>query len=170
MSVALYELTNQYLELAEKLSGLDLDAQTIQDTIEGSGIVDSLQDKAQGIEFIAREAVKYNTLIDIEIDRLKALKADREKVAAGLHKYLLDNMERAGISKIDCPLFSISIRKNPPAVEILDPLSLPGQYWRIPTPKPPERAPDKAMIKSDLLAGVDVLGARMVQGCRLEIK
>ena len=169
MSTALYALTNQYLELAEKLAGLDLDAQTIQDTIEGSGIVDSLQDKAQGIEFIAREAVKYNTLIDMEIDRLKALKADREKVAAGLHKYLLDNMQRAGISKIDCPLFSISIRKNPPTVE-LDPLSLPAEYWTTPEPKPPTPQPNKAQIKAALMAGVDVLGARMVQGHRLNIK
>ena len=169
MSVALYELTNQYLELAEKLSGLDLDAQTIQDTIEGSGIVDSLQDKAQGIEFIAREAVNYNTLIDMEIDRLKALKADREKVAAGLHKYLLENMERAGISKINCPLFSISIRKNPPAVE-LDPLCLPAEYWTTPDPRPPVPQPNKAAIKAALMAGVDVLGARMVQGQRLEIR
>lgn len=169
MSVALFQLTNQYLELAEKLSSLDLDAQTIQDTIESSGIVDSLQDKAQGIEFIAREAVKYNTLIDIEIDRLKALKADREKVATGLHKYLLDNMTRAGISKIDCPLFSISIRKNPPAVE-LDPVSLPIEYWRLPDPKPPVAVPDKALVKAALMAGVEVLGARMVQNTRLEVR
>ena len=167
---ALYVITNEYLALAEKLAGLDLDAQTIADTIEASGLSDDLATKAQGIMHIARDSVKYSDLIDLEIDRLRALKVSGEKVAAGLHKYLLENMERAGIQKITCPLFSISIRKNPPAVEILDTLSLPDQYWRIPTPKPPERAPDKAMIKSDLLAGVDVLGARMVQGQRLEIK
>ena len=166
---ALFVIANEYLALAEKLSGLDLDAQTIADTIEASGLTDDLSTKAQGIEFIAREAVKYNTLIDMEIDRLKALKADREKVAAGLHKYLLDNMQRAGISKIDCPLFSISICKNPPAVD-LDPLSLPAEYWTTPEPKPPSPQPDKAAIKAALMAGVDVLGARMVQGQRLEIK
>ena len=169
MSAALYVIANEYLALAEKLSVLDLDADTIRDTIEGSGIVDSLQDKAQGIEFIASEAVKYNTLIDMEIDRLKALKADREKVAAGLHKYLLENMERAGISKIDCPLFSISIRRNPPAVKV-DPLMLPAEWWKTPDPKPPAPQPDKVAIKAAIQVGIDIPGARMVQGQRLEIR
>ena len=167
---ALFVLANQYLELAEKLAVLELDAQTIQDTIEASGLGDDLAVKAQGIEHIAREAIKYNDLIDMEIDRLKELKASREKVAEGLHKYLLDNMTRAGISKIDCPLFSISIRKNPPAVEITDSLSLPAAYWKTPEPKPTVAAPDKAAIKAALQAGTEVMGARLVQGSRLEIR
>lgn len=167
---ALFVIANQYLELAEKLSGLDLDAQTIEDTIEASGLTDELSVKAQGITHIAREAVKYNDLIDMEIERLRALKVSREKVAAGLHKYLLDNMERAGISKIECPLFSISVRKNPPAVEVLDLMSLPAEYWRTPEPKPPVPAPDKALIKAALQSGVDVTGARLTQTTRLDIK
>ena len=70
MSTALFVLTNQYLELAEKLSGLDLDAQTIEDTIEASGITDELAVKAQGILHVASEVGKYTTLIDMEIERL----------------------------------------------------------------------------------------------------
>jgi len=53
---------------------------------------------------------------------------------------------------------------------VMDPLSLPAEYWRTPEPKPPVAAPDKAAIKAALLAGVDVMGARMVQGTRLDIK
>jgi len=167
---ALYAITNEYLALAEKLASLDLDAQTVADTIEASGLTDDLATKAQGITHIAREAVKYNDLIDAEIERLRALKVHREKLAAGLRKYLLDNMERAGISKIDCPLFSISIRHNPPAVEVLDSAALPSAYWRTPEPKPPVPAPDKAAIKAALQAGKDVPGARLVQGLTLTIK
>ncbi|MBK5203829.1 MAG: siphovirus Gp157 family protein [Polaromonas sp.] len=170
MSTALFVLTNQYLELAEKLSGLDLDAQTIQDTIEASGITDELTVKAQGIEHVAREAEKYNTLIDMEIERLQALKASRDKVAAGLRAYLKLNMERAGIEKIECPLFAISIKRNPPAVEIIDSLSLPLAYWRTPEPKPPVAVHDKAAIKAALQAGIEVMGARMIQGTRLDVR
>ena len=167
---ALFVIANEYLALAEKLSGLDLDAQTIEDTIEASGLTDELSVKAQGITHIAREAVKYNDMIDMEIERLRTLKVSREKVAAGLHKYLLDNMERAGIQRIDCPLFSISIRKNPPAVEIIDLLSLPVEFWRTPEPKPPVAIPDKAAIKAVLQRGVEIPGARMTQTTRLDIK
>jgi hypothetical protein len=167
---ALYVIAGEYLALAERLGALDLDAQTIEDTIEASGLGDDLAVKAQGITHIAREAVKYNDLIDAEIERLRALKVNREKIAAGLHKYLLDNMQRAGISKIDCPLFSIGVRHNPPAVEVLDADALPLSYWRTPEPKPPVAAPDKAAIKLALQAGTEVPGARLVQGLKLVIK
>lgn len=166
---ALYQLTNQYLALAEKLADGDFDLQTIADTIEASGITDELAVKAQGIEYVARGALAHHAAIDAEITRLQALKTQRDKVALGLRDYLKINMERAGIQRIDCPLFSISIRKNPPAVE-LDPFSLPAEYWITPEPKPPTPQPNKSKIKAALAAGVDVIGARLTQSTRLEIK
>lgn len=167
---ALYVLTNQYLELAEKLADGDFDAQTIADTIEASGISDELAVKAQGIEFVARGAEAHHATIDAEIARLTALKAHRQKVADGLRAYLKDNMERAGIEKIECPLFRLTIKKNPPSVELLDTSALPAEFWHTPEPKPPVAAPDKTAIKTALAAGVVVPGARLVQGTRLEVK
>lgn len=167
---ALYVLTNEYLALAEQLADGDFDAQTIADTIEASGIKDELAVKAQGIEFVARAAEQHHGVIDAEIARLQALKAQRDRVAQGLRDYLKDNMERAGIEKIECPLFKISIRKNPPSVEVIDPLSLPLEYWRTPEPKPPVAAPDKAAIKAALQAGKEVMGAKLLQGTRLDVK
>ncbi len=166
---ALFVIANQYLELAAKLADGDFDAQTIADTIEASGLTDDFAVKAQNLEFVARGAEAHFSTIDAEIARLTALKAHRAKVAAGLRSYLLDSMHRTGIEKIECPLFSISIRKNPPSVEILDQLSLPAQYMVTPEPKPPVAAPDKAAIKKAIVAGEDVPGARLVQGVRLNI-
>ena len=165
---ALYNISSQYLQLAEKLAEGDFDIETIEDTIESSGLVDDFTDKAQALEFVARGAVAHNAAIEAEIARLIALKASRERVAAGLRKYLLENMVRTGISKISCPLFSMSLQNNPPSTEIYDLLSLPPDCMRLPEPKPP--VPDKAFIKSVLLAGVDVPGARLVQSQRLVIK
>jgi hypothetical protein len=167
---ALFVLTNQYLELAEKLADGDFDAQTVADTIEASGITDELSTKAQALEYVARGALAYHGAIDAEISRLMALKAQRDRIAQGLRDYLKSNMERAGIEKIQCPMFQISIAKNPPAVEIIDQLSLPAEYWRTPEPKPPVPAPDKAAIKKALQDGIDVIGAKLVQGTRLVIK
>ena len=62
---ALYALTDQYRTLMESLDRMDMEAQTIADTIEASGIVDDIQTKAQGIEMVARESTKYVTLIDM---------------------------------------------------------------------------------------------------------
>lgn len=166
---ALYKLTNQYLALAEKLSDGDFDAATISDTIEASGITDEIAEKAQGLEYVARGAEAHNLAIDAEIARLQALKQHRMKVAAGLRGYLLDNMQRMQIERIDCPMFSISIRKNPPSVEIFDQLILPVQFMVTPEPKPQVATPDKKAIAAAIKAGQDVPGAKLVQGVRLNV-
>lgn len=166
---ALFNIANQYLRLAEQLADGDFDAATIADTIEASGITDELATKAQGIEYVARGAEAHNLAIDAEIARLQALKAQRMKVAAGLRRYLLDNMQRMQIERIDCPMFSISIRKNPPSVDIYDPMSLPAQYMVLPEPKPVIAAPDKKAIAAAIKAGAEIPGAKLVQGLRLSI-
>lgn len=167
---ALYNISSQYLELANKLADGDFDLATIDDTIEASGIVDEFKDKAQALEFVARGATAHDGAIDAEIARLTSLKARRAAVAAGVRKYLLDNMQRAGITKIECPLFAISIQNNPPAVEVFDPLSLPKEFWRTPEPKPPVSAPDKTAIKLALQLEKDVPGAKLLRSQRLVVK
>ena len=167
---ALYILTNQYQAIVEKLAEGDFDLQTIEDTIEASGIVDEFSIKAQNCEFIARELLAHHDAIDAEITRLTALKTKRDKAAQTMRDYIKICMERAGIEKIECPLFKLSIRKNPFSVEVIDLLSLPAEYWRIPEPKPPVAAPDKTAIKAALLEGKEVTGAKLIQNTRLEIK
>ena len=167
MSTSLFSLTNQYLELADTLAAGDFDIATIADTIEASGLQDDIAQKAQGLEYVARSAEAYLPAIEAEIARLQALKAHRVKVAAGLRQYLLDSMQRMQIERIDCPLFAISIRKNPPSVDVFDQLQVPMGYMVTPLP-PPDR-PDKALIKEALKAGKDVPGARMVQSVRLAV-
>lgn len=170
MGVNLYQLTSEYKMLAERLASADFDAETVRDTIEASGLVDDLTAKAQSLECIARGALAHHDTIDAEIARLQALKAQRDKIAQGLRDYLRENMERAGIEKIECPLFSIGIRKNPPSVEITNIDDVPFSFWRTPEPKPPVSAPDKAAIKDALKRGEEVPGARLNQTTRLEIK
>ena len=166
---AFYDLAGQYRQLAERLSDMDMDAQTIADTIEASGLVDDIQTKAQGVLMVAQGFEMHNAAIDTEIARLQALKAQRIKKAQGLQDYLLTNMQAAGIEKIECPLFKISIRKNPPAVEIIDQSEIPAELMVTPEPKPVVAAPDKAAIKKLLTAGSVVPGAQLTQGVRLVI-
>ena len=167
MSTSLFNLTTQYLQLADTLSALDLDVDTISDTIEASGLVDSIADKAQGLEHIARGAEAFLPAIDAEIARLQALKAYRVKVAAGLRSYLLDSMRRMQIERVDCPMFSISIRKNPTSVDVFDYLKVTGEYLR---EIPKSYVIDKTLVKEALKAGKDVPGARLKQTHRLSIK
>ena len=163
---SLFNLTGQYLELAHKLADLDLDADTVADTIEASGIVDNITDKCQAIEYVARGAEAHNAAIDAEIERLQALKAKRSKTAQGLRDYIKRSMEALEIERIECPLFAISIRKNPMKVEIFDPLSLPEKFMVMP---PVVAVADKKAIATALKSGEHVPGAIMTQSTRLAI-
>ena len=167
---SLYALTGEYRALLLKLEALDLDAMTVADTIEASGIVDDLQDKAQGYEYVARSLEADKPAMLAEIERLQARIASRDKAAQALRESLLNNMSGVGLNKLESAMFTFSIRKNPPAVEISDSAALPPAYWRTPEPKPPIAAPDKAAIKLALQAGQDVPGAKLVQSTKLVIK
>lgn len=168
--IALYHLAGEYRLLAERLADMDLDAQTVADTIEASGLTDALQEKAQGVELVARAAEVHCPAIDAEIARLQALKARRQKIAQGLRDYVRHNMETAGIERITCPLFTLALKKNPPAVDVLDEKQIPPEFWTTPAPKPPEPRIDKTAIKNAIKAGADVPGARLVQATRLEVQ
>lgn len=163
-NLKLYQLSDQYLQLAQKLADMDLDAQTISDTIEASGLTDDFTAKAQNVEMMCRELSKDIPAIDAEIQRLKELKERRERVANGLRDYLMFNMQRTGIDRIDSPLFSIRIQNNPPSVEIFDESQVPKQYFV------PKYVISKSSLKQDMQAGQEIAGARMVQSKRLVIK
>jgi hypothetical protein len=167
--IALYTLVGQYRQLAERLADGDFDAETIRDTIEASGLTDAIQEKAQGVELVARAAEMHCPAIDAEIERLQALKASRQKIAQGLRDYLKTQMEAAEIERIECPLFRLAIKRNPPAVEVLDDKQVPALYWVTPEPKPPEARIDKKAVAAALKKGDDVPGARLVQHTRLEV-
>ena len=161
---SLYNLTGRYLELAHKLSNLDLDSETVADTIEASGLPDDIAAKAQGIEMVCRETVKDLPAIDAEIKRLQALKAHRVAVSDGLKAYLKRSMEAMGIEKIQCPLFTVSIRQNPASVDVFEEGMVPDEYMVA------KYSASKTKIKEALVAGVDVPGARMAKTTRLDVK
>jgi hypothetical protein len=164
---SLYVLAGEYVALMDKLSDAELDERTVADTIESVGIIDDIQLKAQNIEMVARNLLQYDAALDVEIERLKALRARRQKAAGRLREYLLAEMQHMGIKRIECPLFTIALRANPGSVDIFDARQLPLTYWR--TPPAPDPVPDKSLIAAELKAGKDVPGARIEQRMRLAI-
>jgi len=163
---ALYELAQEYRAAAEKLADLDLDEQTLADTLEGmSG---DLEVKAQNVVMFTRNLEATAAAIKDAEAQMAARRKALENRAAGLRRYVLENMQFAGIQKIECPYFKLSVRDNPASVEIYEPGLIPAQYMRQPEPPPP--APDKAAIKAAIAAGTEVPGAKLTKGTRLEIK
>lgn len=163
---ALYEIAAEYRQSVEKLADLDLDEQTIADTLESLG--GELEVKAQNVVMFTRNLESTAAAIkEAETQMAKRRKAIENRVD-GLKRYTLASMRAAGVEKIECPFFKLSIRQNPPAVEVFDERMVPSEFMK--QPEPPAPAPVKEAIKAALKAGQDVPGCRLTQSTRLEIK
>jgi hypothetical protein len=165
-NITLYELTAEYRETAERLSDLDLDVQTIADTLESmSG---ELETKCTNIAFVIRNFEVAAAQIKEAESAMAARRKAIESRAAHIKQYLFDGMIHAGIHKIESPYFKLAIQDNPPSVVVDEPGLIPAEYMRQPEPPPP--APDKVALARDLKAGVEIAGAHLERGRRLVIK
>lgn len=163
---ALYLLAHEFRQAAEKLADLDLDPQTVKDTLDGmSG---ELEVKASATAAVIRNMESLASQIKDAEKQMAERRKAIESRAASLSAYLLANMAHAGIQSVETPHFAIKVKTNPPSVEVYDEKLLAGEFLRQKPPPPPE--PDKTAIKTALQKGIDVQGARLVQGSRVEIK
>lgn len=164
-NLSLYAVAAEYREAAELLATLDIDEKTLADTLES--ISGELSTKAQNVAFVVRNmettAEQIKTAAAGMVGRAKAL----EQRAQAIRQYLLENMQRADVQRIDSPYFRLSIRKNPASVAIEDQRQIPARFmFQAPPPVP---VPNKTDIADALKRGEDVPGCRLVQGVRLQI-
>lgn len=158
--MTLYELTEQRLALQSKLMDLEYDTETIADTLEGSST--ELQAKIVDYGFVIRNMEAFGDAMQEEEKRLAARRKSHNIKVERIKTWLLTNMVGCQISKIECPLFTISVRKNPPSVIVEDESMIPDNFLVVPDLPPP--SPDKKAISAALKAGQDV------PGCKLESK
>jgi len=164
--ISLYKLADQYLEAANRMADLDMDDQTIADTLDG--LTGELEVKATNVAMFVRNLEASAEAIKAAESDMNARRKAIENRAKRIRAYLQEQMQRTGISKIECPYFKLAIRDNPPSVSIDAESQIPAEFMR--TPEPPPPAPDKKAIAEALKAGRDVPGASLVRGQRLEIK
>ena len=165
-NVSLYSLAAEYRGQLQALENLDLDEKALADTLESLG--GDLEVKAQNVVCFLRNLETTAAAIKEAEASMAARRKAIENRVDGLKRYVLDSMQNNGIQKIECPLFSISIAKNPAAVDVFDEKQIPADYFTSPPPPPPQL--DKALVKKALQDGFDVPGAKLRQGVRLNIR
>ena len=148
------ELMN-FLELRRRLTELypDLDDQTLADTLEGA------TNLHEAIAALIRSALEDEDLVKALKERMSALRArlDRlDKRAAEKRRVACETMEAAQIRKLLEADFSASLRKGPPAVDIMDETTIPMEFL---IPQPPK--PDRRGILEALSGGRQVPGAAL---------
>lgn len=165
-SLALYQLAEQYLADLRKLEDLDLDEQTMMDTLEG--LSGELEVKATNVAMFCRNLEASADAIKQAEAQMAARRKAIENRAARIRDYLKANMERTGITEIASPHLKLAIRKNPPAVHVEALELVPMEFFKPALPPPPSL--DKKAVGDALKAGKDVPGCRLEQGTRLDIK
>ena len=169
MSQPLYEIKQELVSLQNLINEADSPDETLieafNDTMEGIQL--SFEEKAQNVVGFMNNVGANLDSIDNEIKRLQAKKRSITNKQEWFKNYLRTNMADAGISKIECPLFTISLAKPGKAVQITDDSLLPEDLVRVVVTK----SPDKDAIKKRLESGDVVSGAELVDATqRLTIK
>lgn len=156
---ALYEITGQFRELAALADGADEDlAIAVRDTM--GAIEAEFNDKAVAVSHVILNFDADIAALDLEIDRLserKRLISNRQKQ---IKDYLRENMEATGISKISCPLFTITCAKGRESVVVDREDGIPDELMSVKT----EVRPDKTAIAARLKAGEEIPGCRLERG------
>lgn len=153
---SLRDMTGQYTELLAIASDPELPPEVLTDTLEG--LEGEIKIKAENIVHVLLNSDTNVVALDAEINRLQARKKSIENGKERLMDYLRFNMEATGITKIECPLFSISLGKGRDKVSIDNEEVLPDKYVRTKT----ITAPDKVEILAALKKGVDIEGASLI--------
>jgi hypothetical protein len=168
--------------LGEHLAGVDLilealdqlDAEDVTEarTLELSeDLISALAGTREKVDNVNRVLAMFEGLeasAEAEIARLAARVARFARQRERLTDYVLATMTASGLKQLDGDTVTLKLRTNPVKVAIEDPDAIPDKFLRWKAPPPPE--PNKDLIKSELKAGREVAGARLVQTTRLERK
>lgn len=162
---ALFQLAQEHRALSDKLHDLELDDQTILDTLEGEST--DLIEKGKNVAAVFRNLESDAKQIKEAEQQLAERRKAYEKRAESLKNYLKTNMEIAGIQKIECPWFVITLAQNPEAVTVDDEAVIPRDYFK---EIPASFVLDKVLLKQAIKDGYTVPGAHLSRGTSLRIK
>lgn len=137
------------INLYEMLQADEIDEQAYNDTMEGIGADEKLEDYI----YVIKQCEADNVAIKTEIDRLKANKEKNDKAIDRMKKAVIDFMNATGQKKAKAGTFNLSLRKSESTV-ITDETKIPSEYL---IPQPPKV--DKTAIKKAIKLGVKVDGA-----------
>ena len=163
----LYKITAQYHSLMQVIEDTD---KTVEDfDLVLQQIQDNLDHKVENIAKLCLSLERNAEAIKAEEIRLEARRSALERKDAWLRKYLQIQMLSVGLEQVKRDTVTVTIRQNPPSVEVLEPDDVPLTFCRI---VPEQRMVDKRAIldyfkaTGELVEGVAVVTDRK----RIEIK
>lgn len=160
----LYELTSQHHNALSELAELDLDQETIENTLEG--LRGDLEVKCKSVAaFIMNREAEINAVKEAA-KKLSERASKESKALERLTEYLRFNMEANDITEIRSPELILKIKKNPPKVIIDDEFSIEKRFLV----KKTTESPDKKAIKKAIQYGEKLDWVRLESSTSLSIE
>lgn len=166
----LYEISETRLRFLEAIESGEIPEEAIADTL--AGIDGEFDEKADDIACYIKSLLSEAQAMKAESDTLTERAAAKKHKADKLTDYLFQQFKLSGKSKLETARNVLSIRKNPPSVQIENEESFvvwaKGNNADLLTFK--ETTPNKKEIKIALQSGAKIPGAKLEQGEKLAIK
>ncbi len=161
--ISLYAISNEYQSILNQLEEeKSHECLQLLEEIQGQ-----YEDKVIAVAAFIKNLQAEKTLIETAIKDMQERKINLERKLSWVEKYLIENMERCGISEISqSPYFKIKLKKCPISVEVIDEHQVPHEYKKIKEVV----TIDKIKAKEDLNQGLYIEGLTLKRNLKLEIK
>lgn len=162
-NLSLYSMTDQYQQAFLDLADSDIPENAINDTLEA--LEGELTIKAANVAAFALNLEAEAEKIKAAEERIAARRKAYEAKAKRIRTYLKENMERAGIKKIEAldGSFCATLTAPRASVVIDDESVIPEELMRV------VRSPDKSLIAAALKDKQDIPGAHLEFNAGLRI-
>jgi ADP-glucose pyrophosphorylase len=147
----LYEISQSYNSLLDA----DLEGPEFEKALK---VIDDAFDlKAENLAKLIRSIKGDIEAIKLEEKRLEAKRKTYENKIKSIEEYLFNNLQMTDKKKVQTPLFTIAIQKNPAKLVVKNEEKIPDKYFKT------IRQLDKASLKEDIKEGLEVDYAELIQ-------
>lgn len=161
----LYTIASKYLEAFNALTDTDdMPEEAILDTLEG--IEGEFNEKALAVAAYIKNLEAEAVAIKDAYKRMKERHDSKMSKVESLERYLIGNMQKIGVKKVESSELLVQVKANPEKVIIDNDKEIPIQY----VVERVEISFDKNGIKKALQEGVEINGAHLEREFRLAIK
>lgn len=124
--LTLYNITNRFTDLMDKAQNGEITEEEYNEL--GFEIAQELQTKGANVIGYIRNTELLIEAMKAEEKRIADTRKTGEAKLEKFKQYVLENMERLGLSKIQTELGALSVSKNPMSVEIENEDEIPGEF------------------------------------------
>ena len=121
--LSLYQITNAFPMLIAQEEMTEEDKKKVE-----KELIELLQQKSQNLIGYTRNIELTIEAMKNEEKRISEQRKTLENRLTKFKEYVKECMEQGGFTKLETPLGTLSIAKNPPSVEIINEEEIPGEY------------------------------------------